>query len=228
MKASEIMTQDVVSIGPETSVTDAARVMLREQCSGLPVIDATRALVGIVTEADLLRRVELGTEKPRSHWLAFLAGAEIAANNYVRTHSLHVADVMTTDVVTVGEDTPVTSIVETMEKRRVKRLPVVRDGRVIGIVTRANLVRALVSRAEVSGTKTDARIRDELEMELSSQSWAGRNRQIVVHGGVVHLWGTIPSPDAHRAAKVAAERIPGVVAFHDHLSVVTPPVGSAI
>lgn len=228
MNAADIMTQDVASIAPDASVADAAKVMIAEQIGGLPVIDASRALVGILTEADLLHRVELGTDKPRSHWLAFLAGAEIAAANYVRTHSLRVADVMTPRVVTVDEDTPVTAIVDIMERHRVKRLPVLRAGRVIGIVTRSNIVRALIAGTAVRPSKNDAEIRNTLENELNAQSWAGRDRQILVHDGVVHLWGTISSPEAHRAAKVAAERIPGVVAFHDHLNVVTPPVGMAI
>src|SRR5215475_13461502 len=162
MKASDIMTPGVISADPDATVLQAARHMLQHHISGLPVIDKTGKLVGILSEGDFLRRRETGTDKKRSRWLEFLMGPGSMAAEYTRTHGSRIADVMTTKVQTVDEDAPLEQIVELMEKYRIKRVPVLRGDKVVGIVTRANLMHAMVSLARVGtkAAKDDATIRE--------------------------------------------------------------------
>src|ERR1700726_452887 len=145
MKAEDIMTRRVISVAPEASILESARLMLQHRVSGLPVIDAAGRLVGVVTEGDFLRRVEVGTERKRPRWLEFIAGPGRLATEYVHSHGRKVADVMTGEPITVGEDTPIEEVVRLMERRRIKRLPVMRGTKVVGIVSRANLLHALAS-----------------------------------------------------------------------------------
>jgi CBS domain-containing protein len=225
MKAADIMTLGAATIGPDTSLAEAARVMLQYGISGLPVVDIDGKLVGIVTEGDFLRRRETGTERHRPRWLEFLVGPGRLADEYVHSHGRKVNDVMTRDVVTVGEDTSVDEIVRLMERHRVKRLPVVRDGRIVGIVSRANLVHALVRVADhaPAPSRSDEDIRKHILGELSRQAWAPRvGVEVMVHDGVVELWGTIFDERERQALKVAAENAPGVVAVRDHVVWVEP------
>src|SRR5215207_4388649 len=142
MKAAEIMTRDVISVPADASVVQAARLMLQRHVSGLPVTDDRGNLVGIVTEGDFLRRAEIGTQRKRARWLEFLIGPGRLATEYVRACGRKVEEIMTSDLYTVTEDTTVDRIVHLMEKHRVKRIPVERDGRLVGIVSRANILRA--------------------------------------------------------------------------------------
>src|SRR5439155_17984592 len=145
MKAKDVMTRPVISVEPGTSVQQAAQLMLQRRISGLPVIDKSGRLVGIVTEADFLRRAEMGTQRKRARWLEFLMGPGRLADEYVHTHGRKVEEVMTTDPATVAENSALGEVVELMEKHRIKRLPVVRGNQVVGIVSRANLLHALAS-----------------------------------------------------------------------------------
>lgn len=228
MQAQDVMTRIVISIGPDDTVARAIRMMLQNRISGLPVIDAAGVLVGMITEGDLLRRVETGTQRQRPRWLEFLAGGGQLANEYVRSHGRKVSEVMTPDPVATAEDTPLEDIVTLMEKRRIKRLPIVRDGKVVGIVSRANLLHALASvAAETPPSKVeDQVIRSWLLTELEQQRWApNATIDVVVRDGVVDLWGTITDERTRQALIVAAENVPGVRRINDHVAWIDPTTG---
>jgi CBS domain-containing protein len=228
MKAADVMTPDPVCISPDASITEAIGVMLERKFSGLPVVDARGSLVGIVTEGDLLRRTETGTQRKRPSWIEFLMGPGRLATEYVQTSGRRVSDVMTPQVRTVTEDTPLDAIVHLMERHQIKRVLVVRDSKLVGIVTRANLLHALASVAAETtpGAATDTSIRERLYAELKAQPWAPVGLiNIVVRNGVVHLSGPLFDERHREAIRVAAERIPGVKAIEDHLVWVDPISG---
>jgi CBS domain-containing protein len=231
MKAGDIMTGRVISISPESSVLDAIDLMTRNHISGLPVIDASGAMVGMVTEGDFLRRAETGTVRKRPRWLEFLVGPGRLAEEYVETHARKVGEVMTRDPITITEDTPLEEVVHIMEHRRVKRLPVVRGAQVVGIVSRANLMRALaaISRAAPAPAESDAEIRKQLLAEFQRQVWAPAALiDASVKDGVVELWGTILEGAQGEAIRVCAENIPGVKKVVSHLTWVEPMSGMVI
>src|SRR5579872_121504 len=174
MKTADIMTHKVVSIAPDATILEAIRLMLQNRISGLPVVDKTGNLVGIVTEGDFLRRTETGTQRKRPRWLEFITGPGKLAEEYVHTHGRKVNEVMTPEPVTVTEDTSIEDVVNIMEKRRIKRLPVTCKGRLVGIVSRANLLHTLASIAREipPEAKTDAAIRGRVMAALDAQSWA--------------------------------------------------------
>ncbi len=220
MRAKDIMTRSVVSIGPEATVLQAARLMLQQHISGLPVIDRAGKLAGMLSEGDFLRRSETGTARRRSRWLEFLMGPGRIAADYIHSHGSNVSEVMTKDVKTVGENATVEDIVQLMEKRRIKRVPVLRGGRVVGIVTRSNLLQAIVSlaRSAPPTAPDDNAIREQLLALMQKEQWAPASTvNIVVRDGVVELWGMIFDERQREALKVAAENIPGVNAVNDHL-----------
>jgi CBS domain-containing protein len=230
MKASDVMTPDVISADPDATVLQAARYMLQHHISGLPVIDKTGALVGLLSEGDFLRRRETHTDRRPSRWLEFLMGPGKLAAEYTHTHGSKVSEVMTTKLHTISEDTPLEKIVEMMEKHRIKRVPVLRGKKVVGIVTRANLMHAMVSlaRGEPKAT-SDAAIRQELLRELKNEKWALSSMiNVVVRGGVVELWGMIVDDRQREALVVAAENVRGVKAVKDHLTWVEPTSGVVI
>ena len=203
--------------------------MLQHHISGLPVVDKEGALVGVLSEGDFLRRRETHTERRRSRWLEFLMGPGRIAGDYVHSHGSKVSEVMTSDVKTVGEDASLEDIVQLMEKFRIKRVPVLRGGKMVGIVTRSNLMHAMVSLARVSppGAQSDAAIREKLLAEIKKQEWApASSADVVVHNGVVELWGMIIDERQREALKVAAENIPGVTGVKDHLVWIEPTSGS--
>jgi CBS domain-containing protein len=203
--------------------------MLRHGVSGMPVVDEQGRPVGMLTESDLLRRTELGTERTRPRWLCFLLGPGKLAEEYTHTHGRLVSDVMTDRLHTVAPDTPVQEVVRLMERHRVKRLPVLENGRLVGIISRANLLRALaLAPALPSGTRSDQEIRERLARELASTEWAPRAMiDPVVQNGAVHLYGTILDEREREALCVAARNTPGVKEVHDHL-VWCEPVSGAV
>ncbi|MGA7680970.1 MAG: CBS domain-containing protein [Pseudolabrys sp.] len=227
MKASDVMTIAVISADPDATVLQAARYMLQHHISGLPVIDKTRKLVGIVSEGDFLRRRETHTDRRHSRWLEFLMGPGKMAAEYTHSHGSKVAEVMTRKVYSVGEDATLEDIVELMERHRIKRVPVLRGQNVIGIVTRSNLMHAMVSlaRTEPRAAKGDTTIREKLLAELQKEEWAPAMANVVVRDGVVELWGVIIDDRQRQALKVAAENIPGVKAVKDHMVWVEPTSG---
>ena len=222
MKVSDVMTRRVISVSPETSVFVAIRLMLKHHVSGLPVIDNHGKLAGILTEGDLLRRAEIETERRRSVWLDALFGPADGAAGYVHSHGLAVNEVMTREPITVTENTRLDEVVRLMENRNVKRLPVLRDGKVIGIVSRANLMRALLSihRTTPQPSDDDAAIREHVLAEVRRHAWSsGAAIDVVVHSGMVDLWGTVGDVAQREALKVLAENVTGVVKVEDHLTV---------
>ncbi len=227
MRASDVMTRRVITAGPDTSIVEAARLMLENRISGLPVLDGRGRLIGIVTEGDFLRRAETGTARHRSHWLEFLIGPGRLVDEFVRSHGRKVEDVMTPDPRTVAEDTPLEDAVQLMERNNIKRLPVLRNDQLVGILSRANLLSALASLARdmPSGTKDDAAIRDRVLAELEKLPWKALGLNVVVRNGNVELSGIILDERERQALKVAAENVPGVKALHDHLTWVEPMSG---
>jgi len=220
MKAKEVMTSPVVTVESDATILQAVRIMLQRRVSGLPVVDKNGGLVGIVTEGDFLRRAETGTTRRRPRWLEFLIGPGRLADEYTRSHGRKVDDVMTRDPISVAEDTPLEDIVKLMEKRQIKRLPVVRGQELVGIVSRANLLHALagVVREVKPTVQSDEAIRTLLLAELAKQSWAPVALiDPIVRNGVVELWGSLTDERERPALVVAAENVPGVKAVHDHL-----------
>jgi CBS domain-containing protein len=230
MKASDVMTSRVVSVKADASIMTAIRLMLQNHISGLPVTGSDGELLGIVTEGDFLRRGEIGTQRRRSRWLEFLIGPGRWADEYVHARGRKVAEVMTPEVITITGDAPLDEAVMLMERHRIKRLPVVRDGRVVGIVSRANIMHALVSLAIGARSPvatTDASIRANILAECDKQPWRPL-LNVVVRDHVVHLWGTLTDERERQALVVLAENVPGVQAVHDHMVWVEPTSGFAI
>lgn len=231
MIVADVMTRRVVTIAPEATVEDAATLMLSRRISGLFVVDKAGDLVGVITEGDLLRRDELGTERGRPWWLKLLVSPARQAADFTRAHGRHVRDVMTADVISVADDAPLETVVAAMERARVKRVPVTHGGRVIGVVSRADLLRALVSRvkqAEPVG-RDDTAIRGAILDALERQAWAPMTTlNVTVAKGVADMWGTITNEAERSAIRVVVENTPGVTAVHDHLVYVEPYSGTVI
>ncbi|MBI3517306.1 MAG: CBS domain-containing protein [Proteobacteria bacterium] len=219
MQAADIMSKVVISVAQDTVVADIAKLMLDRQISSVTVVDETGKLVGLITEGDLLRRIEVGTERRPSRWLELVSShAELAAD-YVKSRARKASDVMTRQVVTASEATPVRDIVDLMESRHIKRVPVVHDGAIVGIVSRANLIQALSvgARVPIANPQSDRAIRDTLLAELSRQKWADTaGLNVIVTDGVIHLWGTVQSTQERKALRVAAENV-GARGIEDHL-----------
>src|SRR5262249_52516891 len=228
MKVKDVMTSQVISVEPDTTILPAIRIMLQRRISGLPVIDGNGRLVGMVTEGDFLRRAETGTERRRPRWLEFLIGPGRLADEYRRAHGRKISEIMTTDPITATEEASLTEVVALMEKRQIKRVPVVRGDKVVGIVSRANLVHALagVAREIKPAEAGDQAIRDLVLAELTGKPWAPVSLiDVSVRDGVVDLWGTITDERERAAIVVAAENVPGVKAVNDHLAWVDPLSG---
>ncbi|CAB3789768.1 hypothetical protein LMG28614_02996 [Paraburkholderia ultramafica] len=221
MRAFDVMTSNVVSVRPDLSVREVARIFVEKRISGAPVVDAAGDIVGIISEGDLLRRVELGTDKRRrASWLDLFSASD-DARDYIKSHGMKVEDVMSREVVSVDEDTPISEVATLLETQRIKRVPVTRAGKLSGIVSRANLIQALASLAEEPAGEggaavTDREIRAMLMGELAGHKWAFAGRNIVVSDGVIHLWGVFHSVESVDAVRVAAESIPGVKGVEDH------------
>lgn len=220
MNVAEVMTRRVLTVQDEATLDDAIRLMLNHRISGVPVLDNTGAVEGMLTEGDLLRRTETGTERKRPRWLEFLLGPGKLADEYVHTHSRRVKDVMTRAVISVAPDTPLENLVRLMERHHIKRVPVLDGGRLVGIVSRANLLQALamVAHTVPASAASDEEIRTRLWDELGKTEWAPRALlNIAVRDGVVHLSGTVTDGRLHDALRTAAENIPGVRLVHSHL-----------
>ena len=228
MRATDVMTPTVITVDPDTTVQALAALLSERGISGAPVVDATGRMIGIVSEGDLLHRTELctegRTERRHSWWLEHFASGQ--ARDYVKSHGRTVKDIMSRDVVTVTEETDLAEIATLLETNRIKRLPVVRDGKILGIVTRSNLVRALVASPAAAASAgadvaTDDRaLRTRLLAELGRQPWAARlwAQDIIVSDGVIHLWfGSDEPEDRRRAIRDAAENVPGARSVEEHL-----------
>jgi CBS domain-containing protein len=219
MKAHDIMVSPVITLKPDATVREAAELFVKYRISGVPVVDEQDRVVGIVSEGDLLHRAEAGTERRRSWWLLAFAGTETLAQDYVKAHARRVADVMTRKVIVARPYTPVHEIATLLEKNGIKRVPVVDNDRLVGIISRANLIQAVASARKEPGVQlSDSEIRDHLLAHLKQQPWANTSLvNITVANGVVDLWGSIESDAERTAIRVAAEGTKGVSAVNDNL-----------
>jgi CBS domain-containing protein len=219
MKARDVMVSPIITVPPTASVKDLAGIFLERRISAVPVVDDHGKLVGIVSEGDLLHRAEAGTQRQRPWWLLALTDDRALAADYVKAHAHKVSDVMTTEVITAAPETPLHEIASLLEKYSIKRVPIVRDGQIVGIVSRANLIQAVASyRKRLDIQPSDATIRDKLLTHLKAQRWAHTGLlNATVTDGVVDLWGISNSDAERKAVRVAAESMPGVHAVNDHL-----------
>ena len=217
MNAGEIMTSPVVTVTPDTMLADAAALLALHRISGLPVVDRDR-VVGMVSERDLLRHREIGAAGPKQPWWACMFRELADPDEYVKAHAVRAADVMTMPVVSVGEDAPAGRLAALLDKRGIRRVPVMRAGRLVGIVTRADLVRSMrlaARQKRLRAWQSDDTIRAQLLEELDRQPWWSSTCSVEVTRGIVHFSGVYHGPDAKRAARVAAENIPGVRRIED-------------
>ncbi len=225
MKASDVMTVGAITIGPDADVQAAARIMLEKGISALPVIDAGGALVGIISEGDLIRRTESGTEDQASWWLRLVSSNEALASRFVKSHGTKVADVMSSSVVTAAPDTPLAEIAALLERNRIKRVPIVDKDKVVGVVSRANLLQALASGKPAFGAQgavSDAKLRETVLARIWEQPWAHPSLvNVIVSNGMVDLWGSVTSDSERSALRILVSETPGVVAVNDHLALQT-------
>ena len=219
MRAHQIMTRQVITVATGAAVLEAANIMLQNHISGLPVVDEAGKLVGIVSQGDFIRRVEIGTQRKRGRWLKFLLGPGREASDFVHEQGRKVAEIMTPDPCTVTEDATLEAIVELMERNNVKRLPVTRGDRLVGIVTRTNLLSAVagLARDVPDPTADDDHIRNHIIASIDKADWAPFGLGVIVLNGVVHLSGVITNVQSREASIVAAENVSGVTKVHDHL-----------
>jgi CBS domain-containing protein len=226
MIAREVMTRPVITVQPNVSVGEAAKCLLENHISAAPVVDAGGKLVGMISEGDLMRRYETKTERRQSWWLRMMSGEHILASEYVKAHAQKVHEVMTRNVVTAGPKTPLGEIADLLESHCIKRVPIVENGALVGIVTRADLLRAFANdRPRLEIPMPDAAIRDRIVDHLEKQPWAHTQLlNISVEGGVVDLSGIVHSEAEKEAVRVAAESMRGVKAVNDRL--IKRPVGS--
>lgn len=233
MKVESVMTSGIVAVSPDTPVIDAARLMLEKRISGMPVVDAKGRLVGVFTEGDLLRRTELGTDRKGGGWFEFLFGSGRRATDYAHSHGVRVEEVMTRHPLTCRPGDDLRTVVETMIERAVKRLVVVADGRAVGVVSRADVVRAFLeaaaererARAPAGEAEAEARIR----VALKKESWAPhRTMEVEIRDGQVILSGTLTDARQREAVHVVVEREAPGMTIVDHMVWVEPYSGSVM
>jgi CBS domain-containing protein len=213
MKATDVMTTNVITVRPDTPVATIAEVLLANRISAVPVVNDKNVLVGIVSEGDLIHRVEAGTERHRSWWLELLTGKETLAHEFVMSHARKAADVMTRPVISVQPDTPLGDIAALLEKHRIKRVPVASNGKIVGIVSRANLIQALVNlnRAKTETTVDDLALHSNILEQLRSKPWVDPSKiSVLVNNGSVELWGIVDSETEKNAIRVVVEVTSGV------------------
>jgi CBS domain-containing protein len=222
MKAADVMVRKVVTVRPETTIGEVADLLVTNRISALPVVDAENHVVGIISEGDLVRRAESGTDLRRSHWLEWMVPSQTLAAEFVKSHARRVSDVMTRHVVSVTPETPLDEVATTLETKGIKRVPVVLNGKLVGIVSRANLVQALATayKKATAMTVEDSKLRENVLARLDQQSWTHPSLlNVTVHDGAVDLWGIVDSTTEKNAVRVAAEITPGVKAVNDNLVV---------
>ena len=225
MHARDVMVAPVITVKPSTTVKEVAELFLEKRISAAPVIDSQEKLVGIVSEGDLLHRVEAGTERHRSWWLEGFIGNDTLATEYVKAHGRKVSDVMTRKVITASPQTPLHEVATLMEKNAIKRVPILENGQLVGIVSRANLIQAVATARKLRDIPlSDTTIREKILSHLKKQPWAHTTMlNVTVNAGVVDLWGIAESAAERKAIKVAAESTLGVCAVNDNL--ITRSVG---
>jgi CBS domain-containing protein len=223
MNAADVMVSNVITVGPDATVQEVAELLLKNRISAVPVVGESGKILGIASEGDMLRRVESHTLRHRSWWLQLLTADTTLRDEFVKSHSRKIVDVMTCEVLTVSPETPLGEIASVLEKNGIKRVPVVKDGKLLGIVSRANLLQAFATIGKTikpAVTVNDATLREQVIAQLDRQplTWPSLIN-VIVHEGSVELWGMIDSESERRAVQVAAEGVPGVRAVADNLIV---------
>lgn len=221
MNAADVMTSNVISVRADASVGEIAEILLTNRISGVPVVDDAGDLIGIVSEGDLIHRVEVGTERRRSWWLELLSSKQILAHEFIKAHARKAADLMTRHVITVRPGTPLSDLASLLDKHGIKRVPVTENGKLVGIVSRANLVQALFKpRQDTVAEKavTDSALRDKILAQLKFEPWWPGDVNIIVRDGAVELWGIVESQVENDAIRVAIEEVPGVRSISNHIS----------
>lgn len=219
MLVRDVMVRPVITVKPSTTVKEVAELFLEKRISAAPVVESDQRLVGVVSEGDLLHRVEAGTERHHSWWLRGLIGDDTLAAEYVKSHGLKVSDVMTRKVVTATPETPLHEVAALLEKNAIKRVPILENGQLVGIVSRANLIQAVATAHKLLDIPlSDTTVRENVLSHLKRQPWAHTALlNVTVNGGVVDLWGVAESAAQRKAIKVAAESTLGVSAVNDNL-----------
>jgi CBS-domain-containing membrane protein len=231
MRAAQVMSPAILSIASDATVFDAAELLVGTGVSAMPVVDDRGRMIGILSEADLIRRSEIGTEPRKSWFRRIFADDASAAKEYVALHSRRVTDVMTKSVVTVQEDDTLGHVADVMAEHKVKRVPVLRGDEVVGMVSRSNLLKALLSRDPQAqqSPSSDNQIRRDVEAVIARQPWTSPwPTNVLVNSGVVHLWGFVQSDAAVDAYRVAAENVPGVTRVRNHLRRLPASVGMGV
>jgi CBS domain-containing protein len=224
MKASDVMVSKVITVGPDMSVEQVAKILLKSRISAVPVVSARGELVGIVSEGDLMRRPESGTLPQRRSWWLDFTSRQTSALEYVKTHALKAADVMTRNVVSAAPETSLEEIAGLLENNRIKRVPIVQNGKIVGIVSRANLIQALAKLSKprrAAAKASDSEIKKKVIARLSAERWCPAMLNVTVRDGAVELWGYVYSNEEKRAARIAVESTPGVTVIADNLMI--PP-----
>lgn len=225
MQAKDVMSVEVVTVSPDTPVAEIARRLIARRISAVPVVDDAGRPVGIVSEGDLLRRPEASGERHPSWWLRLIAEPEEQAREYVKSHGRLARDVMTRDLVTVGEDASLEEIATLLEKHRIKRVPVVSDGKLVGIVSRANLIQGVVGRQRAPQVSADDRaLRERVIVAIKASGARREFVDVIVSGGVVLLWGATHSEAERDAIQAAASSVVGAARVESHLGVFAPMV----
>ena len=228
MEAREVMTRDVVTVSPDTTVGEIAAIFVRHRISAVPVVSGTH-LLGIVSQTDLARRSETGTEKRRKWWLELFADPDAKAREYIKSHGLRAEDVMTRFVVSVPEDASLAEVADVLDAQRIRQVPVMSEGGFVGMISRADLVRKLaeVAVAAQAARPENGALQKAIWHEIGSQPWLKPAFiNLTVKGGVVELWGAVDSEEQHRALRVLVEGVPGVQKVLDHVSLFPKVVGA--
>ena len=222
MRAHEIMTAKVHTVRPDTAVGDIARLMASERISGVPVVGEDGGLVGIVSESDLLHRAETGTEKRRKWWIAMFLDADTRARDFIKSHAHKASDIMCPYVISVDDNAKLSEVADILDTNNLKRVPVLKAGRMVGIITRGDLVRALAN----AGATTNGQVADAAELQkalnerIGKQNWVNPAYiNVVVTDRAVELWGLVGSQDQHKALLLLAEETAGARRIDDHLVV---------
>ena len=225
MKAQDIMTRDVTTVSPDTSVRDIAALMMEKHISGVPVSTNNGKIIGMVSQSDLLHRAELGTERKHKWWFRTFADSNALAREYAKAHGLKAHDIMSRYVVSVRDDAELRDVADILDSHRIKRVPVVQEGRLVGIITRGDLVRAL-SQVQISkaAKKIDnAALHKTLHDRIRTQPWINDSYiNLTVNDGVVELWGFVVSTDQQAALRTLVEETEGVSRVEDKLSIAGP------
>jgi CBS-domain-containing membrane protein len=222
MKAADVMISNVITVGVDASIGEVAAILLNNHISAAPVVDENGELVGIVSEGDLIRRPEIGTSERHSWWLELISNEWASATECIKSHSRKVADVMTRDVITAKPDTPLGDIAALLERNRIKRVPIVEEGKLAGLVSRANILQALASatkKLSSLATANDSELRKKVQSRLAAEPWHPSMLTVTVQDGTVDLWGLVHSVEQKKAAQLAAESTPGVGAVVNNIIV---------